>query len=256
MSSSQGVETLSVNHAFKQLEEMATSLRHERYELDELAAALSLEPLDYTDTACREQGEATETSKSPSMRSKPQVEVVSLPARLVDRDMISSEQDEEEEPLTPLFGLSDIWQTKASTSTQDAYKAMAVPSMDISTCVGSDVDPASFNHSCEGVEDLGTSFMDEGNEACVTYAMSEGGSSFADQCNDIDDMYDQLENYSHLPRERTKERRLRKMLKSMWKESLPKASNAKQPKESKPRKTGLRKDGGDMLHELLSSQLH
>jgi hypothetical protein len=292
---------MNVNHVktFKQLEEMAASLRHERsvaeravenarqclrekevlqarlaslearYGNDERAAASSLELLSDTHIACREQGEVTETLKSPSMRSRPvEVEVASLPALLVDRDSLSSEQNEEEEPLTPLFGLGDIWQTKASTSTRDAYKAMTVPSMDISTCVGSDIDPASFNHSCEDVEDLGTSFMDEGNDACVTYAMSEGGSSFVDQCNDIDDMYDQLENCSHLHRARAKERRtfsapgLRRatlvhaLLKSMWTETSPKSSNAKHPKACSPRKTGLRKEGSDMLHDLLSSQLH
>merc|ERR1712187_487792 len=113
----------------------------------------------------------------------------------------------EEEPLAPLFGLGDIWQAKASTAAQDAYKAMAVPSMDLSTCVGTDIDPESFNHSLEAFEELDASFMDQGSDPCVTYVMSEGGSSFADQSNDIDDMYDQLGNCSHLNPQRTKDSR-------------------------------------------------
>merc|ERR1711862_1017776 len=103
-----------------------------------------------------------------------EIKAASLPACLSHQDINSSERDEEEEPLTPLFGLSDMWQGRASTATQDAYKAMAVPSTDISTCVGTDIDPESFNHSLEVVEDSGTSFMD--------------------RSNDIDDMYDQLGN--------------------------------------------------------------
>merc|ERR1711862_782161 len=150
-----------------------------------------------------------------------EIKAASLPACLSHQDINSSERDEEEEPLTPLFGLSDMWQGRASTATQDAYKAMAVPSMDISTCVGSDIDPESFNYSLGDSEELGTSFMDQASHTCVTYAMSEGGSSFVDEGNDIDDMYDHLETCSHLHPERANESRtpsrrgLRALLKNM-----------------------------------------
>jgi len=137
-----------------------------------------------------------------------------------------------------------------------------VPSMDISTCVGSDIDPESFNYSLEDSEELGTSFMDQASHTCVTYAMSEGGSSFVDEGNDIDDMYDHLETCSHLHPERANESRtpstrgLRALLKNMRAEILPAASNVKPPKACSPRETGLRTDRGDVLHDLLSSQLH
>merc|ERR1712061_419611 len=101
MSSSRGVETMNVNHvkSLKQLEEMTQSLRLE--------------------TVCREQGKAAKPLKSFSVHSEPvEAKAASLLAHLVDKDIISSEQDEEEEPFTPLFGLSDIWQAKASAAAQ------------------------------------------------------------------------------------------------------------------------------------------
>merc|ERR1711972_822968 len=51
-------------------------------------------------------------------------------------------RDDEEEASTPPFGLRDKWETMLNTvaSCSESYKAMAVPSMDLSTCV-----PESFS---------------------------------------------------------------------------------------------------------------
>merc|ERR1711972_1151695 len=105
-------------------------------------------------------------------------------------------RDEEEEVSTP-HGLRDKWEAMLNTvaSCSESYKALAVPSMDISTCV-----PESFNT----ITDPATSFVDEGNETCETYALAEEGSSFGDEDGDIHAMYEQLDICSHVHLERAK----------------------------------------------------
>jgi hypothetical protein len=236
----------NVLNVFKQMEEMATALQQERGNAERAQEAAR----QYFREKEALQGrlKTLESIHGESPRA-----ALASSSTTNGESLVPRARDEEEEASIPAVGLRDKWETMLNTvaSCSESYKVMAVPSMDISTCV-----PESFS----AMTDPGTSSVDEGNETCEIYALDEEGSSFVGGDGGIYAMYERLDTCSHVHPERAKismtpcTPRRRTLHETMCAESLSALPVFKPKKVLGYESAVVRGDEKDLFH-LLSNQL-